>query len=412
MAKRALYYPRALEAGWLDASQQFPVVLLTGPRQVGKTTLLQHICEEKRTYVTLDDPSVRALGQSDPALFLQRFEPPVLIDEIQYAPQLLPVIKMAVDAERRPGAFWLTGSQQFQMMKGVSETLAGRVAIVHLLGFSQRERRRRRLDVSAFLPTKDRLTERSGRDAKRGLKQLYQDIWLGSFPALIAGAVRNRDLFFSSYVQTYLQRDVRDLARVGDEAAFMRFLKASAARTGKLLNLTDLARDADISPNTAKNWLSILQTSLQVFLLQPYHSNLTKRLVKTPKLYFLDTGLCAYLTEWSSPETLEAGAMSGEILETFVVSEVLKSWWHRGQTPRVYHYRDKDRREIDLLFVRDRTIYPLEIKKSAAPRRDWVRHFSALDRLGVGIGPGGVVCLSPDLLPITENVSAIPVGLL
>jgi len=407
-----MYYPRAMNECWLAASDQFPVVLLTGPRQVGKTTLLQHLRDPGRKYVTLDDPSLRALAQEDPGLFLQRFEPPVLIDEIQYAPRLLPLIMMAVDADRKTGMFWLTGSQQFQMMKGVSETLAGRVAVMNLLGFSGRERHRLRLDVSPFLPAPERLKERETSAIALGLKKAYQDIWLGSFPALTAGPAKDRDLFYSSYLQTYLQRDVKDLAQVGSEAGFLRFLKACAARTAQMLNLTELARDADVSVNTAKNWLSILQASLQVRLLQPYHTSATKRLVKTPKLYFLDTGLCAYLTDWSSAATLEAGAMSGAILETYVFTEMLKSWWHVGRIPQVYYYRDKEGKEIDLLFVQDQMFYPLEVRKSISPRREWAASFTALDRFKRGWAEGGVVCLCREILPLSDKVAAIPLGLI
>lgn len=404
------YLTRELKAAWLRASRQFPVVLLTGARQVGKTTFLRHQFEGERGYVTLDDPVIRTLAQDDPALFLDRYAPPVLIDEIQYAPQLLPLIKLRVDEDRRPGAYWLTGSQQFQMMQGVSESLAGRVAIVNLLGFSNRERHRLALDVEPFLPVVDRLAPRQASPGPVALADVYQDIWLGGYPALVAGPVTDRDLFYASYLQTYLQRDIRDLARVGDEASFLRFLKACAARTAQLLNLSDLARAADVSVNTAKNWLSILEASWQVMLLQPYHSNVTKRLVKAPKLYFLDTGLCAYLTEWSSPQTLEAGAMAGAIFETHVFAELLKSWWHRGRQPQLHYYRDKDGKEIDVLFIEDGTFYPIEAKKSASPRKDWVSAFSRLDQFGLKVGPGAVVCLAREPVPVTARCEAIPVG--
>ncbi len=239
---------------------------------------------------------------------------------------------------------------------------------------------------------------------------MYRLIWRGSFPAMALNAHLDRDLFFSSYLQTYLQRDVRDLAKVGDEMAFLRFLRATAARTGQLVNFADLARDADVAPNTAKSWLSILQTSGIVWLLQPWHTNLTKRLVKTPKLYLLDTGLAAYLTEWSSPQTLEVGAMSGAILETWIITELLKSYLHNGLAPPFYYFRDKDKREIDLLIIRDNTIHPLECKKSASPGKDDVRNFATLENLGIPIGCGGVICLSQRALPITRSAWSIPVG--
>ncbi|MCY2924069.1 MAG: ATP-binding protein [Planctomycetota bacterium] len=407
-----MYHPRTIKEPWLKASKEFPVLLLTGPRQVGKTTFLQHICEKDRRYVTLDDPGIRALANDDPALFLQRFRPPVLIDEIQYAPKLLPYVKMAVDSDRKPGVFWLTGSQQFQMMKGVSETLAGRVAIVNMLGFSNRERHKLALDVPPFLPTNKDLAEREKSAGKTRLAGIYKDIWLGSFPAMVAGPVKDRDVFYGSYLQTYLQRDVRDLAQVGNEAGFLRFVKACAARTAQMLNVAELARDADVSVNTAKAWLSILQASFQVFLLPPYHTNVTKRLVKAPKLYFLDTGLCAYLTEWSSPQTLEAGAMGGAIFETHAFVEIVKSWWHRMRTPPLYYYRDKDGREVDFLFVQDRRFHPVEAKKSATPKSDWTVPLASLKRFSKEVGEGGVVCLSPQRLPLGPKANAIPVGLI
>ncbi len=405
-----MYLSRAIKTSWLAASEQFPVLLLTGPRQVGKTTFLQHICEKGRHYVSLDDPTLQTLAHDDPSLFFQRFTPPLLIDEIQYAPQLLAYIKMMVDKQQTPGQFWLTGSQQFHMMKGVSETLAGRVAIMNLLGFSHRERHKLPLKVPPFLPLGSDIIIREQTAAKTNLKNIYDDIWLGSFPALTAGAVTDRDLFYSSYLQTYLQRDVKDLAQVGNERAFLRFLRACAARTGQLLNFSELARDTDVSLNTARHWLSILQTSFQIYLLPPYYSNVTKRLVKTPKIYFLDTGLCAYLTEWASAKTLEAGAMSGAILETYVLTEILKTWWFQGKQPPLYYYRDKDKREIDFLFEQDMTLYPLEVKKSATPHKDWIKNFSVLQKLNLKTGDGGVICLCPQSLPLSSTVTAIPAG--
>lgn len=405
-----MYTPRTLELFFKKAAAQFPVMLVTGARQVGKTTFLKHLRKAGRTYITLDDPLILSLAREDPALFMQRFPAPILIDEIQYAPQLLPYIKMAVDQDRHPGRFWLTGSQQFPLMKGVSESLAGRVGIVNLLGLSRRESLGRSRESTPFLPTPKGLARRLQPGAELSLKELYRIIWRGSLPTMALIAETDRDLFYSSYVQTYLQRDVRNLARVGDEMAFLRFLRAAAARSGQLLNVAALARDAEVAFNTAKSWLSILQTSGIVYLLEPYHANVTKRLVKAPKLYFLDTGLCAWLTAWDSPETLAAGAVSGAILETWIMAELLKTWWHNGRPAPFYFYRDKEQQEVDLLIVQDGTIYPLEFKKSASPGKDAVRHFQALEKLKMPIGPGGVICLTMQSLPLTPTTSSIPVS--
>jgi len=382
--------------------------MITGARQVGKTTLLRHLSGQERTYVTLDNPLVLDLARQDPALFMQRFPAPVLIDEIQYAPNLLPYIKMAVDNDRKPGQFWLTGSQQFQVMKNVSESLAGRVGIMQLLGLSRQECLGQGKNQNPFLLSEELL--QSHKVSNITLQELYTIIWRGSFPKLALDSRVDWNVFLSSYVRTYLQRDVRDLAQVGDEMAFLRFLRAAAARTGQLLNMTDMARDADVAPNTAKKWLSILRASELIYLLEPYFSNVTKRMVKTPKLYFLDTGLAAYLTEWSSPETLEAGAMSGAILETWILGELLKSWQHNGLRAPFYYYRDNDQKEIDLLIVQDGKVYPLEFKKTASPDRSAVRHFAVLEKFGMPIGLGAVICLIKQMLPLTDKVWSIPVG--
>lgn len=406
-----MYVRRTLENFLQKASEQFPVILVTGPRQVGKTTILRHMSQSGRKYVTLDDPLLAQLAQDEPSLFLQRFEPPVLIDEIQYAPGLLPYIKIMVDTDRKNGMFWLTGSQQFQLMQGVTESLAGRVGIVNLLGLSLKENQEKARKSMPFLPVREQLEQRLKDSLALSLQDIYEIIWRGSFPVMALNKDTDRDLFYGSYIQTYLQRDVRNLVNVGNEGIFLKFLRAAAARTGQMLNLSDLARDVAISVPTAKHWLSILESSSLIYLLEPYHSNTTKRLIKSPKLYFLDTGLCAYLTQWSSPETLESGAMSGSILETFIFTEILKSYWHNGKQAPLYYYRDKDKKEIDLLIVQDEKVYPLEFKRTASPNKQMVSSFQLLERLNLSVQKGGVICFVDTLLPISSTCDAIPIWL-
>jgi uncharacterized protein len=416
----AAYLPRTIQAAIERASAQFPVLLLSGPRQVGKTTVLKAVAEASaasppRRYVTLDDPTLLALALEEPALFLQRFAPPLLIDEIQYAPGLLPHIKQLVDTQGRNGLVWLTGSQPLHLMRDVGESLAGRVAIMQLQGLSVAESVGKGAQVCPFVPYG---TTVSSPDSPRAetvlpagatpLEWTFEHIWQGAFPAMYTGTHAERDLFYSSYLHTYVQRDVRDLTQVGDLAVFTRFVRAAAARTGQLLNMADMARDVGIAPNTAKQWLSVLQASGLVWLLEPYHTNLTKRLVKAPKLYFLDTGLAAYLTQWTSPATLEAGAMAGALFETWVVAQLLKTYWHNAKDAPLYFYRDKDQKEVDVLLVRDGVLHPIEIKKTAHPTRDAVRHFTVLGNLGMPVGQGTLISLCPEVLPLTATVQNLP----
>lgn len=408
-------YKRSLSHRIQRISEQFPVLLLTGPRQVGKTTLLEMCSSGDRNYVTLDDLAERDLARTDPALFLQSHKAPLIIDEVQYAPELFSAIKVIVDREKKPGMFWLTGSQKFHLMQGITESLAGRVAILDLLGLSQAEIDGRSETVEPFLPTLqwiEQAKEKAG--ASKELKEVYRQIWSGSFPALYQNPdPLYRDTFYRSYIQTYIQRDVKDILSITDDVTFNRFLGAIAARTGQLLNFSDIARDVDIDHKTAKAWLSVLETSGLVYLLQPYYHNVTKRLVKTPKLYFLDTGLCSYLTQWPTPESLEAGTMSGAILETYLFSEILKSYWHSGVSDRgFYYYRDTDQKEVDLIIETGEAIYPVEFKKTASPSRTASKHFPVLEKLKKRVGHGAVICFVEKDVPLSQDVTAVPIGYL
>jgi predicted AAA+ superfamily ATPase len=401
-------YKRTLVPVIKEISKDFPVLLLTGPRQVGKTYLLKNMLEPGRRYVSLDDMDARRLAKTDPALFMQTYKPPVMIDEVQYAPELFTQIKIYVDSHKKAGQVWLTGSQKFRLMEGIQESLAGRVAIIDMLGLSRREILNRPGTSLPFLPSKDWIGKTSPENNLTVL-DVYRLIWEGSFPKLLSAGGRSRKIFYRSYVQTYIERDVKDFYNIRDELQFYRFLRAAAARTGNLLNYNDLARDVNIDIRTAKLWLSILRRSGLVVLLEPYFTNITKRMVKTPKLYFLDTGLCAYLTEWDSPQTLEAGAMSGAILETWVFSEILKSYWHNGDEPLIYFYRDHDQQEIDFIIERNGRLFPVEVKKTAAPSKADLKNFDALKKTGKPVGNGAVLCFYPGYMPINRETTALPV---
>jgi predicted AAA+ superfamily ATPase len=405
-----MYINRSMEKTVLSIQNSFPVLLITGPRQVGKTTMLKKLSNESRRYVTLDDPLLRELAVLDPALFLQRFEPPVIIDEIQYAPELLPYIKMYVDENRHNGDFWLTGSQMFHLMKNASESLAGRIGIINMLGLSNNEIMNQ---VSIPFTTKpEEIMKKLKLTKHLKLNEIFKIIYKGSMPALHANENVSTDIFFSSYVQTYLQRDVKHLTQVGDELSFLRFLSSVAARTGQMVNYAEMAKDTGISAPTAKQWLSILVTSGIIVLIEPYFNNALKRIIKSPKMYFLDTGLCAYLTKWTTPEVLEAGAMSGAFFESWIVSEIFKSYYNAGKRPLIYYYRDKDQREIDLIIHENDTLYPIEIKKSGNPSKDAIKHFNVLANTNVKIGNGSVICLSNDLLPIDKKNWFVPAWLI
>jgi len=405
-----MYIKRHLEPVLTKAERMFGAILIAGARQVGKTTLLRR-ARADLPYITLDDPIMSASARSEPGTFFKLSPPPMVLDEIQHAPQLFPHIKMLLDAQGQKGQFFLSGSQQYHMMHNVSESLAGRIGILNLYGLSLAEY----CGIGCrppFVPTNECIEARKKSPASLEYSTTWEYIHRGSMPAMAADAAMDWQLFYAAYVRTYLERDVRDLAQVGDEVKFLRFLTASAAMTGQLLNQSSLARDAGVSPPTAERWLSILRASNLVYLLQPYHSNAIKRAVKTPKLYFLDTGLAAFLTRWSTPEVLHHGAMSGAFFETFVVSEILKGYANNGVLdPPLYFYRDKEQNEIDLLILRDQTLHPIEIKKTADPRPADIKSFGVLDTIsGVTRGPGGLICLYERPAPLVGEDTVIPLA--
>lgn len=400
-----MYIKRTSEDVIKNLSKQFKVVLVTGARQVGKSTLLKH-CDENRNYVSLDDLSERELAINEPKLFLETHKAPLIIDEIQYAPNLLSYIKLVVDKSDKKGQYWLTGSQQFHLMKNVSESLAGRVGILDLMGLSLAELSQTP-NNEPFFPDLEYIEKRRENHKNYSTSDIFKIIYNGSFPALNnQDEFQDRNAFYSAYIRTYIERDIRDLSSISNEMKFLNFIRVVAARTGQVLKYSELANAVDISEPTAKTWLSVLVSSNIVYLLEPYYRNITKRMTKMPKIYFLDTGLCSYLTGWSSPEVIEKGAMNGAFFETFVVSEILKSYRHNGERPLIYWYRDTQQKEIDLLIERDGKLHPIEIKLTSNPNKSMLKHFNVLDNQGYG----GLICMRESDIPLTEGVSAIPIS--
>ena len=402
------YISRNLEAVVMQVTREFPAVLVTGPRQVGKTTMLQKLMEgTDRKYVSLDDLNERSLAKNDPELFLQAHKPPVLIDEVQYAPELFPYIKIYADSHHEPGAFWLTGSQIFQMMRGVQESLAGRAAVLSMTSLAQAE-----LAGASMTPLEidpEALKEREKFRIPADVQGIFERIYRGSMPAIVSGRNTNSQIFYGSYLSTYIERDVKLLSDAIDSLKFLRFMTAAAARCSQMLNVAEIAQDADINQKQAKDWLQILETLGIIFYLHPYSNNLLKRLVKTPKLYFYDTGLVCHLTRWSSPEVLENGAMNGAVLENYVVSEIAKTYLNSGRQPYMYYYRDKDAKEIDVILEHDGILNPIEIKKTSNPGTELTRVFSLLDKASVPRGKGAVVCMKPKVGVIDRDNYIVPV---
>lgn len=409
-----MYITRHMEKPVMELNEQYPVLLLTGPRQVGKTTMLEHLIEVEgkgRKKVSLDDLTLRELAKTDPKMFFQLYQPPLLIDEVQYAPELFPYIKIMVDERHQPGDFWLTGSQLFKMMEGVQESLAGRVALLHLSPLSQSEIMKRPPEppFSLELPL---LSERQNGRQMLNTPEVFQHIHQGGMPALVTGTYSNASIFYSSYIDTYMERDVRRLSNDIDSLKFLRFLRSVAARTSQQVNYKGIADDAEIDQTTAKNWLHVLEALGIIFLLEPYSNNVLKRTVSTPKLYFYDSGIICYLTRWSSPETAMEGAMSGALLENYTVAEIIKTYQNAGQEPFLYYYRDKDAREIDLILERDGKLFPIEIKKMASPPKKLTKVFDLIDKSPLQRGTGAILCMADQLGAFDQNNLIVPISLI
>lgn len=405
------YIHRDMESEITALSAEYACILLTGPRQVGKTTLLRQLSDPDRHYVTLDDLTERKLAREDPALFLQLHRCPVLIDEVQYAPELLSCIKIAIDSGAAPGAFWLTASQLFRLMNLSQESLAGRMAVLHLSGLSQHEIYGSG-PCTPFMPDLPVLQARQATHPPADLYGIYERIWRGSLPGFVSGKYTNKNVFYSSYLQTYIERDVSDQIQVSDPLLFHDFIRAAACRTGQMLNVHDIAQDVGVTDDTARHWLQVLERSDVIFFLRPYSNNLLKRTVKTPKLYFFDTGLAAYLTRYTAPEILADGALNGAILENYVVSEILKSWQNRAEDCLMWYYRDKSSNEIDIVLESGGVLHPMEIKRTANPGSALLQPFQLLDRASLPRGSSAILCMRPELSAISRENYIVPIWMI
>ncbi|MEM4204373.1 MAG: ATP-binding protein [Candidatus Methanomethylicaceae archaeon] len=403
-----MYKRRYLEEKVLELTRSFKVLYLAGPRQVGKTTLLNYLAKKfSINYVSLDDLDQRRLAQEDPALFLQKHTPPLFIDEVQYAPQLFPYLKIKVDQSSKNGQYWLTGSQQFAIMKNLKESLAGRVGIINLLGFSLAEVLGYPRQKLPFLPGRKIVVTKP-----LGIKEIFKIILRGSFPVLTHRHPPSLSTFYNSYLQTYIDRDLRDIFNISKISDFHRFFSLCAARTAQILNISEIAKDAGISVHAAQEWLNILESSFQIYLLRPYYRNISKRMIKAPKLYFIDTGLAAYLTKWKTVDTLLNGAMAGAFFETFVVTEIIKSYWFRGEEAPIYYFRDKEKHEVDLLIEQDGLIYPLEIKLSSRISPSDLANINYLRKKMKNVAKGAVISAGTNYLPLDRENLIIPASLI
>lgn len=406
------YIRRSIEDIVLKSEKTFKSILVTGARQTGKSTVLQKLFPEKK-YVPVDDPFIEEQAVEQPEMFMMLNPPPVIYDEVQRAPNLFRYIKIKCDESDERGLFCLSGSQPLELMEGVSESLSGRIGIIELSGLSMREIKGDSFNRS-FVPTMEYVQERS--KSVKPFDNIWEVIHRGGYPELQNPKV-DWSVFYSSYIKTYLERDVRSLSAVQNLDDFRKFMIAVAARTGQMINYANIADEVGKDQSTIKRWLSVLEASGIIYLLEPFSSSVLKRAIKTPKVYFRDTGLAAYLTRWLTPETLANGAMSGAFFETFVISEILKSYSNRGIDYRycVSYYRGRDKKktsenEIDLIIEENGTLYPVEIKRSSKVTADQTSVFSVLDGIpDKKRGMGAVICMCPQLGALRENLLRLPV---
>ena len=406
------YIQRSLERKFKRMSGFFKAVLVTGARQVGKTTMLKHLAGgQDRTYVTLDNLMARNMAKSDPVLFFQTYKPPIIIDEIQYAPELFSQIKIICDESEQTGMFWLTGSQSFAMMKNVRETLAGRIGVLELHSLTNNEKSGivfdNELDFSLQC-----LQARQKKAPRNDVTRIFEHIWRGGMPQVLFADAEQRHEYYNSYINTYLMRDVTDLGGVTDILRFSKLLTACAALVAGQLNYKTLADAAEIAQPTAKEWVRLLESLGIIYLLKPYSNNALKRLTKTPKLYFCDTGLAAHLSMWPNCETLMNGAASGHYFENFAVAELFKNFSYSRTGAAMTYYRDSNAKEIDIIIERNASIHPLEVKKSANPDRREVVKFAVLDNSAIKRDCGGIICMCEEVIPINERDCFIPSNLM
>lgn len=401
------YIKRDIESVIADLTKEYSCILVTGPRQVGKSTMLEHI-DSGRHKVTLDDPQERALAQTDPEMFLKIHKTPILIDEVQYAPQLFSFIKIAIDNGAEPGSFWLTGSQSYKLMSLAQESLAGRIAILNLSTLSQHELFSN-APLEPFGVSLENLELRAKSNTPADVNEIFERIWRGGMPGLASGKYTNRDIYYSSYLQTYISRDVREEVTLKDSSQFIDFIRAVACRVGQELNVHSIAVDVDVSDETAKRWLGVLEKSEIIFYLHPYSNNLLKRVIKSPKMYFFDTGLVCYLTKYSSPEILLNSSINGAILENYIVAEIKKSYANCGKEAYMYYFRDKQQHEIDLILESDGKLHPIEIKKSSNPNLSMIKNFDIIKKPEITVGQGAIICMKDNLTALNKDTLIIPV---